>query len=110
MQLYAETAAALGGFASGAEGFAAFMVALATAQGDAAGAEGPVVRQTTWQAMRAVADGHPAAFTAWNGLLEGALSAHDRHLELNVTSRLDLGDPEFVWRIRRRRSVRQIER
>lgn len=108
MQLYAGTAAALGGFAPGAEGFAAFMVALATAQGDAASAEGPVVRQTTWQAMRGVADLHPAAFTAWNGLLEGALSAHDRHLEFDVAARLDLGDPGFVWRITRRRSVRRI--
>ena len=44
-----------------------------------------------------------AAFDAWNGLWEGALSAHNRFLCLEVLQRLDYGDDCFEWRIRPRR-------
>ena len=101
MQLYRATADALG-----ARDFAAFLVALARAQGDEAALAGEgIVRQSTWVLMRGVADLHPAAFACWHGLLEGALAAHDRFAELEVTSRLDLGDPYFEWRIVPRRSA-----
>jgi hypothetical protein len=101
MQLYRATAAALGG-----GDFAGFMVALARAQGDEAALAGPgMVRQSSWVLMRGVADLHPAAFACWHGLLEGALAAHDRFAELQVTLRLDLGDPYFEWRIVPRRSA-----
>jgi hypothetical protein len=52
--------------------------------------------------MRGVAPLSPAIFEAWNGLLEGALAVHDRFLVLEILSRLDYGDPTFIWRIRRR--------
>jgi hypothetical protein len=99
MQLYRQTAAALP-----AADFEGFMVALARAQGDEAEVAAPgVVRQRGWALMQGVAEPHPAAFACWNGLLEGALAAHDRFAELHVAARLDLGDPFFEWRIVPRR-------
>ena len=104
MQFYRQTAEALP-----SADFATFMVALAEAQGDIAVVVEPgVVRQRTWQVMRGVPDLHPAAFACWNGMLEGALAAHDRFAELRVTSRLDLGDAYFEWRIEPRRRPVQI--
>ena len=101
MQFYRQTAAAMP-----SPDFASFMVALACAQGDSAEITAPgVVRQTSWTLMRGVPDPHPAAFACWNGLLEGALAAHDRFAELRVTARLDLGDPCFEWRIEPRRGA-----
>ncbi len=101
MQFYRATAAVLGG-----GDFAGFMVALARAQGDAAEVVAPgVARQTSWGLMRGVADVHPAAFECWNGLLEGALAAHDRFAGLRVTARLDLGDPWLEWRVEPRREA-----
>ena len=101
MQLYRQTAAVLA-----AGDFAGFMVALARAQGDEAEVVAPgVVRQRSWALMQGVPDAHPAACDCWNGLLEGALAAHDRFAELRVTARLDLGDPWFEWRIGARRGA-----
>jgi len=101
MQFYRQTREAMP-----SADFAGFMVALARAQGDTAEIVAPgVVRQSTWQVMRGVPDLHPAAFACWNGLLEGALAAHDRFAELQVTARLDLGDPCFEWRIVKRREA-----
>jgi hypothetical protein len=100
MQLYRQTAEALP-----AADFAGFMVALARAQGDDAEMVAPgVVRQRSWALMQGVPDPHPAAFACWNGLLEGALAAHDRFAAVQVSARLDLGDPCFEWRIVPRRS------
>lgn len=105
MQFYHQTARGLG-LAPGEGDFRQFMVALAAAQDDVAVLDGAdAVRQTGWRALRGVAGLHPAAFACWNGLLEGALAAHDRRLELRVEARQDLGDPAFVWRIVRRRTV-----
>ena len=56
--------------------------------------------------MRGLPDLHEAAFGCWSALWEGALSAHNRRLELVPVRRLDLGDGAFEWRIRpRRRAV-----
>jgi hypothetical protein len=51
--------------------------------------------------MRGLPAPSPAVFEAWNGLLEGLLSVHNRFLVLDTPARLDLGDPAFVWRIRK---------
>jgi hypothetical protein len=104
MQFYAETATAMGLPDRGSESdFARFMVALAHAQGDVAewtvDAEGVCVRQTSWKLMAGLPALSSAVFDAWNCLLAGALSAHNRRLELKVMRRLDLGDAEFEWRI-----------
>lgn len=105
------TAAALGlQHEATAIGFARFMVALAVAQGDRARlvelGSTCIIFCDDWSLMKDVRDLHPAAFAAWNSLLEGALMAHNRHLALRVMQRLDLGDPAFEWHIVERRSDR----
>ena len=85
--------------------FADLLVRLGRAQGDDVDAAredgGIVVRQRTWRLMRGVGPAPPEVFDAWNGLWEGALAVHDRRLRLEVTARLDMGDPCWAWRIRR---------
>ena len=117
-QLYHETAALLGTAGAGPEAFAAWLVALAKAEGDDARFEhdgkAVLVRRTGWRLMRGIGsfpgapDAHqhprvsPAIFEAWNGLFEGALAVHDRFLILEAIQRIDWGDAEIVWRIRSR--------
>ncbi len=112
MQFYSETALAMGMPDQGdARDFGHFMVALAQAQGDDAqlieDAQGVRVRQTSWKLMAGLKDLHSAAFDAWNGLLEGALSAHNRRLDLKLIRRLDQGDDAYEWRILRLAVVTQ---
>jgi len=104
MQYYARTAALLGVSGDSAADFARYLVRFGEAQGDAI-AQQPgkgevVVRQEGWRLMRDVPDLPPAVFDAWNGLWEGALAVHNRHLRLEVVSRLDAGDPCNAWRLR----------
>ncbi len=105
-QLYKETAALLGIEAGGAEAFGQYMVRLAAGEGDTAEAsrdgDAVIVRRPAWRLMRGLEPLSPAVFDGWNGLLEGALAVHDRHLALQVIARRDWGDDAFVWRIRRR--------
>jgi hypothetical protein len=105
-QLYKETAALLGIDGGGAEGFAQFMVRLAAGESDEAEGSGEgnavIVRRPTWRLMRGLEPLSPAVFDAWNGLLEGSLAVHDRHLSLQVINRCDWGADANVWRIRRR--------
>jgi hypothetical protein len=109
-QLYTETAGHLGVEAGGAEAFGRFMVGLAAGEGDEAtvakDGDAVLVRRRGWRLMRRLEPLSPAVFTAWNGLLEGALAVHDRFLVLEVLSRLDLGDEAFTWRVRRRPDAR----
>jgi hypothetical protein len=106
MQYYAETAERLGVAPGGATGFAAYLQAMAEAQGDrvewAAEGEAVTVRQHGWALMAGLGPLPASVFDAWNGLWEGALSVHDRRLGLTVLRRLDQGDPCIEWRIRRR--------
>jgi len=106
MQYYAETAALLGVEDRSDAGFAAYMTALGRGHDDEVTAEdagsGWIVRQRTWRLMRNIDPISPSVFDALNGLWEGALAAHDRFLMLEVTRRLDRGDPWFEWHIRRR--------
>ena len=105
MQFHRETAHALGLPDTGdASDFARFMVALAQAQGDRAewteAAGGAIrVRQHGWKLMSGLPPLAAAAFEIWNCLLDGALSAHNRHLQLKVERRLDQGDECFEWRV-----------
>jgi hypothetical protein len=105
-QLYRECAALLGIGGSGTEDFARFMALLAAGEGDDArishDESAVLVHRASWRLMRGVAPLSPAIFEAWNGLLEGALAVHDRFLVLETLSRLDYGDDDFIWRIRRR--------
>jgi hypothetical protein len=105
MQFQRETAHALGLADTGdAAAFARFMVALAQAQGDRAewrddGDGGARVRQDSWKLMSGLPAQPAAAFEIWNCLLDGALAAHNRHLQLKVERRLDQGDGGFEWRV-----------
>ncbi len=105
LHYYHASAALLGLEQPGPAGFAAYLTAMAQAQGDdaewrAEPGGGVVVRQSTWRLMRGAGRLSPAVFAAWNELWQGAALAADRHLRLDVTQRLDLGDPCFEWRLR----------
>jgi hypothetical protein len=106
MQYYAETARLLGVAPGGADSFAQYLVALARAQDDQVETrrEGDelVVRQGSWRLMDGVAPLPASVFDAWNALWDGALSVHDRRLELVATRRLDRDDGHIEWRLRRR--------
>jgi hypothetical protein len=105
-QLYRDCAALLGIGGNSAEDFARYMVQLAAGEGDTANISSDcsavLVHRSSWRLMRDLTPLSPAIFEAWNGLLEGALAVHDRFLVLETLSRLDYGDPNFTWRIRRR--------
>jgi hypothetical protein len=105
-QLYRDCAALLGIGGNSAEDFARYMVQLAAGEGDTANISSDrsavLVHRSSWRLMRGLTPLSPAIFEAWNGLLEGALAVHDRFLVLETLSRLDYGDPNFTWRIRRR--------
>jgi hypothetical protein len=106
MQFYHETARALGvGQDSSALQFGRFMVALAQAQGDTCQlsetAEGVRVTQHGWNLMDAVADANPCVAQAWNGLLEGALDAHNHRLALRMNTQAGAQGREFSWLIAR---------
>jgi hypothetical protein len=104
-QHYQETAKALGIEGDSPEAFADLMVRLAEGEGDAADRHGTggaaIVRRTSWRLTRGLPPLSPAVFEAWNGLLEGLLSVHNRFLVLETMERLDQGDGSFTWRIRR---------
>ena len=61
------------------------------------------LRQTTWR-LTAGVPLPPEGFEAWNGLWEGLAAVHGPApgLRLDMVERLDLGDPYFEWRVRRR--------
>jgi len=89
MQLHDETAALLDVRGRDAASFAAYLAALARAQGedveiDAGGGEARL-RQRGWRLMAGVDGLDPAAFDAWTELWRGALAVHDRRLTLHVT-------------------------
>lgn len=104
MQFYSRTAHAMGLPDNGdATSFGRFVVALAAAQGDTAElvtANNDIrVRQTSWKLMAGLPPLHASAFDIWNGLLVGALAAHNRRLALKIDKRLDQGDGAFEWRV-----------
>jgi hypothetical protein len=99
LQFHDETAALLGVPAGGARNFAAYLAALAAAQGEEVevrheGAAAIVV-QRGWRLLDGIALSDDAAFRAWNALWEGALGTHDRDLRLVTTRNKD----GIVWRI-----------
>jgi hypothetical protein len=106
MQYYDRTAALLGIAGHGAEEFARYLARFGEAQGDVIALQGDEngvgVRQQEWRLMRGLAGLSPAVFDAWNGLWEGSLAVHNRHLRLEVVRRLDAGDPCNEWRVRPR--------
>ncbi|MBU2533240.1 MAG: hypothetical protein KKB37_10905 [Alphaproteobacteria bacterium] len=102
-QFYRLTAQTLSIPPGGASGFATFMAALAQAEGDCVTIEqaptSVTVSRNGWRLANGWGVQPPELFEAWNGLWEGALMAHDRHLRLAVISREDLGDDATRWAI-----------
>jgi hypothetical protein len=96
LQFYEETTAALGIAGDSAEGFARYLHALLSAQGENAVRDGAIVTQSGWKLLSGVtlAD-EAAAFRAWNALWDGALAAHNRDLRLDAR----FGRDQIVWRI-----------
>ncbi|MEA3218921.1 MAG: hypothetical protein QOJ19_5077 [Acidimicrobiia bacterium] len=92
------------------ESFARLLARLSKAQSDrvtvevAASGHEAFVRQTSWNVVGGTLL-PPEGFEAWAGLWEGLAAVHadPPGLRLDVLERLDLGDPYFEWRIRRRR-------
>jgi len=116
MQFYHETASRLGlnapdpAHAAGRNGdtsaaaFGDFMSRLISAQGDRCEVQrnGCQVRvfQNGWTLMDDLAQPHPGIATAFNGLLEGALAAHNHRLTLHTNVHRDQGRFVFEWLIR----------
>ena len=116
MQFYHETASRLGLSApdpthaagrdgdTGAAAFGDFMSRLISAQGDCCEVQrsGDQVRvfQKGWTLMDDLAQPHPGIATAFNGLLEGALAAHNHRLTLHTSVHRNQGRFEFEWLIR----------
>jgi len=116
MQFYHETASRLGlsapdpTHAAGRDGdtcaaaFGDFMSRLISAQGDRCEVQrsGDQVRvfQTGWTLMDDLAQPHPGIATAFNGLIEGALAAHNHRLTLHTSVHRNQGRFEFEWLIR----------
>ena len=82
--------------------------ALLSAHGDDVGtsgaSDGGLVEQRTWRLMRRLeGECPPEIFDGWKGLWEGVVAVLDPQVRLDVTSRLDMGDDAFRWRLTRRR-------
>lgn len=104
MQYYHEIAKGLGGqYEPSAKGFAKFILDLGIAHGDSATIEQTgasyVVRQESWVFMQGIDETHPQLAEAWNGLIDGALMAHNRRLKLTFESQVDAGKPVLSWKI-----------
>ncbi len=95
LQFYDETAALLGVTDKSATGFAAYLAALAAAQGEDVKIESGIVIQKGWRLMDGIPFDGDAAFHAWNALWEGAAAAHNRNLALSATRSGDV----IQWRI-----------
>ena len=99
MQCYDATAAFIGVKQNDPQAFAHYLATLLDAGGDAAEVAGAEVSTRTWRMMNGKEGVTPACFDAWNALFEGALAVHNRHLRLEVTSRMDAGADRWGWRI-----------
>lgn len=105
MQFYHEVAAGLGGgYAPDAAGFARFVADLGSAHGDACQVErasdgSHEVRQDGWAFMEGIGEYHPALAGAWNGLIEGALQAHNRRLDMAFEARTAGQGYALAWKI-----------
>ena len=104
LQAYDETRALIGIDGNDAAAFGSYLQAMLRGCGDEAeiGNDGNAViveapRLRILDAEGPGADG--ARFDAWNGLWEGALALHNRHLRLTLDARADHGADTWRWRI-----------
>jgi len=105
MQFYHQVAQGLGGnYEPTAAGFAGFIADLGTAHGDAvevqrSGGE-HTVTQRGWAFRHGISEWTPGLGRAWNGLVEGALQAHNRRMKMEFVAEEGQGEPVLVWKIR----------
>lgn len=106
MQHYHETRAALGldSEDDSPEGFSDFIQRLVTAQGDhcersSTISEGIGLHQTGWHLMDDLPRLHPAVATSFDGLLQGAMAAHNHRLRLKTVCAQSAQGTHFDWLI-----------
>ena len=102
MQLYEELSDALGPFEHDQGGFADFLVSVLRGCGSEPHLEGSGSDvNVSVSGLRILApDADGSVFDAWNALWTGALSVHDRDLQLSLESRVDEGDRQWTWVVR----------
>lgn len=110
MQYFDRIKDAFGVTETSARSFARLLADIAGAQDDKTEIieqdDGVIVRQFGWRLMRGNSNVPRSAFEAWNGLWEGALTAHNRFMVIETLRRLDFGDDCFEWRIRERQPTK----
>jgi len=83
-----------------AAGFAHFLVNLSAAHGDEASMQtstrSVVVRQRGWAFRDGLTQWVPELGTAWNGLIEGALQAHNPRIQMTFQVQ-DAETPTLIW-------------
>jgi len=106
MQFYHEIARGLGhAYETGPQGFARFIADFGSAHGDNCGVERLLdgsceVRQEGWTFMEGIGESDPALSAAWNGLIEGALQAHNRRLRMTFSARRLGASHALLWKVR----------
>ena len=105
MQFYHELAAGLGGtYTPDAGGFARFIADFSQAHGDKCRLERHFgdsyeVCQDTWSFMAGIDEFHPSLAVAWNGLIEGALQAHNRRVKMTFAARREGEAHLLSWKV-----------
>ncbi len=97
MQFYDDMTAMLGIREKTPQAFIALIAGLLRASGETIEASGSELRQSGWKAMDGIR-APDAALTAWNELVVGMLSVHDRFLKLTMEDRRDR-DGFVIWRV-----------
>lgn len=97
MQFYDDMAAMLEIREKTPLAFIALLAGLLRASGETIEAKGSELRQTGWKAMEAIR-APASALKAWNEILIGMLSVHDRFMTLSMDDRRDR-DGVVVWRV-----------
>jgi len=98
MQFYDDMAAMFGITEKTSQAFIALLAGLLRASGEAIETGGSELRQSGWKAMDGIKGVPSAALPAWNELLVGMLSVHDRFATLELEDRRDR-DGVVVWRV-----------
>lgn len=97
MQFYDDMATMLGIAEKTPQTFIALMAGLLRASGETIETSGSELRQMAWKAMDGIV-APASALVAWNEMLIGLLSVHDRFSTLKLDDRRDR-DGSVVWRV-----------
>jgi len=105
MQFYHETAQGLNGdYGNDDFGFARFVADLGAAHGDKTNFANTGtsfrVNQEGWALMDGIEHTAPVLASAWNGLLEGAMQAHNHRLQLSFHHEHSAQNWSLSWQIK----------